>query len=58
MPAGEADLSALTNWIRSGNLGWLPPSRAVFDHSRIVAVYTTKDERIEIRRVVKNGRDR
>ena len=42
----------------AGNLGWLPRSRAVYDHSRIVAVYTTKDERIEIRRVVKNGRDR
>lgn len=40
----------------AGNLGWLPRSRAVYDHSRIVAVYTTKDERIEIRRVVKNRR--
>jgi hypothetical protein len=37
----------------AGNLAWLPRSRAVYDHSRIVAVFTTKDERIEIRRVVK-----
>ena len=39
--------------LMAGNLDWLPRSRAVFDHSRIVAVFTTKDERIEIRRVVK-----
>jgi hypothetical protein len=39
--------------LMAGNLAWLPRSRAVYDHSRIVAVFTTKDERIEIRRVVK-----
>jgi hypothetical protein len=39
--------------LMAGNLGWLPRSRAVYDHSRIVTVFTTKHERIEIRRVVK-----
>jgi len=39
--------------LMAGNLAWLPRSRTVYDHSRIVAVFTTKDERIEIRRVVK-----
>jgi hypothetical protein len=39
----------------AGNLNWLPRSRAVYDHSRIVAVFTTPHERIEIRRVVKSG---
>lgn len=39
--------------LMAGNLDWLPRSRAVCDHSRIVAVFTTKDERIEVRRVVK-----
>jgi hypothetical protein len=36
----------------AGNLDWLPRSRTVYQHSRVVAVFTTKDERIEVRRVV------
>ncbi len=36
----------------AGNLNWLPRSRAVFDHSRLVTAFTTPDGRIEIRRVV------
>lgn len=36
----------------AGNLNWLPRSRAVYDHSRIVASFLTPDGRIEVRRVV------
>jgi hypothetical protein len=35
----------------AGNLNWLPRSRAVFEHSRLVAAFTTPDGRIEVRRV-------
>jgi 4-amino-4-deoxy-L-arabinose transferase-like glycosyltransferase len=40
----------------AGNLYWLPDSRRVFDHSRIVRVFANGDERIEIRRVIKPRR--
>lgn len=36
----------------AGNLNWLPRSRAVYEHSRIVATFLTPDGRIEVRRVV------
>jgi hypothetical protein len=52
MPWWRFDYVVRSN-VFAGNLGWLPRSRAVYDHSRIVAVFTTKDERIEIRRVLK-----
>jgi hypothetical protein len=35
----------------AGNLNWLPRSRAVYDHSRIVASFLTPDGRVEVRRV-------
>jgi hypothetical protein len=40
----------------AGNLNWLPRSRAVFEHSRMVAAFTTPDGRIEVRRVVRPGK--
>lgn len=38
--------------LMAGNLNWLPRSRAVYDHSSTVAVFTTPNSRIEIRRIV------
>lgn len=38
--------------LMAGNLTWLPRSRAVYDHSSVVAVFTTPNSRIEVRRVV------
>jgi 4-amino-4-deoxy-L-arabinose transferase-like glycosyltransferase len=35
----------------AGNLNWLPRSRAVYDHSRVVAIFSTPNERFEVRRV-------
>jgi uncharacterized membrane protein len=37
----------------AGNLYWLPRSRQVFDHSRIVKVFSSSGERIEVRRVLR-----
>jgi hypothetical protein len=51
MPWWRFDYVVRSN-ILAGNLYWLPQSRLVFDHSEPVAVFTTKDERVEIRRVV------
>ena len=58
----DLDPSVRTPWWRfdyivrsnllAGNLDWLPRSRAVYDHSNVVAVFTTPGERIEVRRVV------
>jgi len=39
----------------AGNLNWLSRSRAVFEHSRMVAAFTTPDGRIEVRHVVARG---
>jgi hypothetical protein len=38
--------------LMAGNLDWLPRSRAVYDHSSVVVVFTTPNSRIEIRRIV------
>jgi hypothetical protein len=38
--------------LMAGNLDWLPRSRAVYDHSSVVAVFATPNSRIEVRRVV------
>src|SRR5262245_24971905 len=51
MPWWRFDYVVRSN-IFAGNLYWLPQSRLVFDHSEPVVVFTTKDERVEIRRVV------
>jgi hypothetical protein len=51
MPWWRFDYVVRSN-ILAGNLYWLPRSTLVFDHSEPVAVFTTKDERIEIRRVI------
>ena len=51
MPWWRFDYVVRSN-IFAGNLYWLPQSRLVFDHSEPVAVFTTKHERVEIRRVV------
>jgi hypothetical protein len=51
MPWWRFDYVVRTN-ILAGNLYWLPKSRLVFDHSKPVVAFTTKDERVEIRRVV------
>jgi hypothetical protein len=52
VPWWKFDYIVRTNLL-AGNLYWLPKTRQVFDHSRTVAVYDNKDERIEIRKVVK-----
>jgi hypothetical protein len=62
----DLDPSVSTPWWRfdyvvrsnlfAGNLGWLPRSKAVYDHSRIVAVFSTEHERIEVRRVLRPAR--
>jgi hypothetical protein len=52
MPWWKFDYVVRTNYL-AGNLHWLPNTRRVFDHSRVVAVFTSPNERIEIRRVVK-----
>jgi intracellular septation protein A len=51
MPWWRFDYVVRSN-ILAGNLYWLPKSRRVFDHSKPVVVFSTKGERIEIRRVV------
>ena len=38
--------------IIAGNLYWLPQSKLVFDHSKLLVAFTTKDERVEVRRVI------
>jgi len=58
----DLDPSLRTPWWRfdyvvrsdlmAGNLDWLPRSRSVYDHSSVVAVFTTPNSRIEVRRVV------
>ena len=52
VPWWSFDYVVRTNYL-AGNLHWLPRTRLVFDNSRIVAVFTSANERIEIRRVVK-----
>ena len=57
----DLDPSVKTPWWRfdyivrsdlmAGNLSWLPRSRSVYDHSSVVAVFTTPNSRIEVRRV-------
>ena len=45
------DYVVRTNII-AGNLYWLPQSRRVVDHSKLLVAFTTKDERVEVRRVI------
>ena len=52
VPWWRFDYVVRTNYL-AGNLHWLPRTRRVFDNSRVVAVFTSADERIEIRRVIK-----
>ena len=54
MPWWRFDYVVRSNLL-AGNLDWLPRSRAVYDHSKVVAAFTTTHERIEIRRVVGRG---
>jgi hypothetical protein len=52
VPWWRFDYVVRTNYL-AGNLHWLPRTRRVFANSRVVAVFTSRNERIEIRRVVK-----
>ena len=45
------DYVVRTNII-AGNLYWLPQTRRVVDHSKLLVAFTTKDERVEVRRVI------
>jgi hypothetical protein len=51
-PLWKFDYVVATN-LFVGNLYKLPASKKVFDHSTVVATFTSTNERIEIRRVIK-----
>ena len=51
-PWWSFDYVVATNFF-VGNLHKLPESQKVYDHSTVVATFTSPDERIEIRRVIK-----
>jgi hypothetical protein len=51
MPWWRFDYVVRTN-ILAGNLYWLPASKRVFAHSEPVVVFKTKNERVEVRRVI------
>jgi hypothetical protein len=50
LPWSTFDYVVATNYLR-GNVYWLPRTRQVFERSDIVAIFISRSERIEIRRV-------